>query len=59
MPSIVTSLRCGDIVAIAATYAPTPRNATWPNVRIPEFPEKIWTPTTSTTAISRFTTTRC
>jgi hypothetical protein len=28
-------------------------NAVWPNERIPELPEKIWSPTTSTTSMKK------
>ena len=48
----------GGMVASAATYAPTPMKAMWPNVTMPELPENVWIDSTSTSEIRKFTTTR-
>ena len=51
-------LIAGGIVSSAAVYAPTPMNATWPKLTIPELPENDWIESTSTSATKKLTTTR-
>ena len=46
------------MVVSAATYAPTPMNAMWPKVTMPELPENVWIDSTSTSEIRKLTTTR-
>ena len=54
----VKALIAGGIVISAAVYAPTPMNATCPNVTMPELPEKDWIESTNTSATKKFTTVR-
>ncbi len=51
--------RNGSMVNSAAVYAPTPTKAMWPNERMPELPENVWSATTKITLMKKCVTFVC